>query len=222
MTHGVFLYRKSRLFWTFPRPPVGLPRTTDTYYTLTSEALPDSNPGLSYARGPQSPKDYPVKMLHPARYLEGLLLMRARDIVGQHTDLWWKRHLQEWMDVLEDANNPNLEFDRISDGPFRQFVAFWRVARSLPHLVDHYFLILYVILNGIGQLPPPPTIPLDPEVADLQRRLTDLVVSSPGPFINRTLTHDQLTLTLQDRNLVGDVSASKAEALALVMASVDL
>lgn len=120
MTCGIFLYRKSRLFWTFPDPPIGRPATDDRYYMLTSDPRIQIN---DLARGRQSDLLYPVKMPVPARYLEAMYLLKLRDCEGSILYSHWCIEVDYMMDwvmprevnlLLEDIDEPFREWTRLS------------------------------------------------------------------------------------------------------------
>ncbi|KAL3451988.1 hypothetical protein BJX65DRAFT_303702 [Aspergillus insuetus] len=110
MTRGVFLYRKSRLFWKFPDRTLQIPTPNDPYYMLTSHRH------IKHVRrgphtGPASPEDYPVKMPVPARYLEAMMLLELRDTGEGMITAHWEVELDYlWNGIAQ--KNPNL---RVTD-----------------------------------------------------------------------------------------------------------
>ncbi|PLB53886.1 hypothetical protein P170DRAFT_420683 [Aspergillus steynii IBT 23096] len=190
MSCGVFLYKKSRLFWSFPDPPIGRPSPNDPYYVLTSDTRLREG-GLT-TRGRSQPGDYPVKMPIPARYLEAMILLELRDLVGKVTSAHWKVEINYLADfVLRKENNPALSFEDIAE-PFREFVRqryidVIYVPGELPDtdFGDKYLHQLYVTLKSNGQLPPLEPTPYDNYIP-LELRLQKYDIPFDPKLIDRS------------------------------------
>ncbi|PLB53542.1 hypothetical protein P170DRAFT_463197 [Aspergillus steynii IBT 23096] len=158
-TTGVFLYRKSRLFWTFPEPPIGRPPPGDRFYMLTSDPrIRRLNP---ISRGPQSadPAVYPVKMPTPARYTEAMLLLTLRDLVGTHALMHWEiesGYMLGWDDQKD--GDRNLDVDEL-DEPFREWAKIMLDAQYGERIGDvvayRWRHRTYVEMKRKNLLPPP-------------------------------------------------------------------
>ncbi|KAL2853655.1 hypothetical protein BJX68DRAFT_265119 [Aspergillus pseudodeflectus] len=156
MTRGVFLYRKSRLFWKFPDPTLGVPSPNDPYYMLTSDRRI-----LQVRRGPHtgpgSPEDYPVKMPVPARYLEAMMLLELRDTGEAMITAHWEVELDYlWNEIAQ--KNPNLRVTDLTQ-PWREWAKraadFTYPKRTRDGIPAREFqLLLYATLKKEGALPP--------------------------------------------------------------------
>ncbi|PYI02420.1 hypothetical protein BO78DRAFT_422562 [Aspergillus sclerotiicarbonarius CBS 121057] len=134
------LYAKSRLFGSFPDPPLGRPHPRDEYYMVTSDSrIPTAEEFFRgwtvSSRGRQSERLYPVKMLRGGRYVEGVvrlrLRLRGRRVQGGEGEEEeglvmgeferWGREL-DWLGrMCVDERNGGLGFEDIEE-PFRGFV----------------------------------------------------------------------------------------------------
>jgi hypothetical protein len=153
MTFGLFLYRKSRLFWSFPDPPVGAPPQNDPYYILTSDKRIAEQ---DLAEGRTSDKDYPVKMPLPARYLEAMMLLQLRDLGGERVCDHWGLEVRYLM-LLINEGSPNISVNDLKE-PFREWVrrrADEESARKKGDLMgNRHELELYVKMKEKNELPP--------------------------------------------------------------------
>ncbi|KAL3474351.1 hypothetical protein BJX99DRAFT_231674 [Aspergillus californicus] len=152
MTCGVFVYRKTRLFWKYPDPTVGRPAPDDPYYMLTSDARIQNVDET--CRGRSRGNLYPVKMLIPARYLEAIILLKLRDH-DQRTMHWGAEYLY-LIGVVELGVNIKLE--DLAE-PFHELVRryidksyYGKVADMGGH---KFFEQLRKEMKSGNQLPPP-------------------------------------------------------------------
>ncbi|KAL4794486.1 hypothetical protein BDV19DRAFT_390091 [Aspergillus venezuelensis] len=152
-TYGVFLYRKSRLFWTFPVPPIGRPKQDDPYYMLTSDKRITT---MEYSRCRASDKDYPVKIPIPARYMEAMKLLELRDLDAQDTILHWDLEIDYLAEQIFNSKNPNLKIKDLAE-LFREWAkrcAFEEYAEE-KKVFDGYCLRLELYAKMHRDLPPP-------------------------------------------------------------------
>lgn len=168
MTCGVFLYRKSRLFWTFPDPPVGRPPPNDPFYRLTSDARVQ-NVHIT-TRGPSPADYYPVKMPNLTQYTEAVFLLKIRDIAGQRTLVRWGVELNHLVGALNDRN-ANMEFDDLSE-PCREYDL--HMDGDQGYRLEHE---VYAVMKEKNELPPPDQRPIDPGMTPMEERLRKLNIS---------------------------------------------
>ncbi|KAI9367011.1 hypothetical protein BJX61DRAFT_547910 [Aspergillus egyptiacus] len=183
-SHGVLLYKQSRLFWEFPRPPLGAPAPYDQYYMLTSDPRiknwPDSDSN-SNGRGRHPEGRYPVKMAVPARYAEAMVLSHIRYLRADNVvKFYWER-------VFHHLINPtyvmalNLKIDDINE-PFREFVKRWVSEEHCKKVDDswglRYSYRLWLDMKKRKQLPPPERVEWKRQqtVLPLEERLQQLKV----------------------------------------------
>ncbi|KAL4908889.1 hypothetical protein BDW74DRAFT_74251 [Aspergillus multicolor] len=157
---GVHLFRKSRLFWEFPDPPLGVPPEDDPYYMLTSD--PRINQRYPcHVRGRQPKGYYPVKMPVPARYFEAMVLLRMRDVRARWLDGCWFVNTLYLLDS-DHVLLLNLDTGDINE-PFREYAKrriFPQYAKEVGHEYK-YLLELFLDYKRKGKLPPPERPPRD-------------------------------------------------------------
>ncbi|KAJ0425665.1 hypothetical protein BJY00DRAFT_308395 [Aspergillus carlsbadensis] len=153
MAYGTFLYRKSRLFWSFPDPPIGAPPQNDPYYILTSDKHIAEQ---DLPRGRASDKDYPVKMPLPARYTESMMLLELRDLDGQGRCDHWAIEINNLMELIKAS--PNLCINDLRE-PFREWARRYaddEYSRKTDDLMGQRFALeLHVKMKKRDELPPP-------------------------------------------------------------------
>ncbi|KAH8432939.1 uncharacterized protein LDX57_010572 [Aspergillus melleus] len=168
LTCGVYLYKKSRLFWSIPDPVIGPPAPDDPYDMLSSDTR--LRAGGIATRGRSPAGKYPVKIIIPARYIVCMLLLKLRDWVSKITAGHWFVELSYLMEyVIHKEDNPALRLDDIAE-PWREYfrqrsvdVPLDETGRyDLNYMDEHdidfghkQFLRLYVMLKSSGQLPLP-------------------------------------------------------------------
>ncbi|PYH87743.1 hypothetical protein BO71DRAFT_436426 [Aspergillus ellipticus CBS 707.79] len=126
ITHDLTFYRKSRVFWAFPDPPLGAPAPDDPTYMLVTDARLPEHPD---ERGRQPTGNYPVKILTPARYIEGTILLALRDLVGSANEFHWSSVVQHLWELVADEENDLVTLDDLS-GPFGE---------HMKHFGQYYF-----------------------------------------------------------------------------------
>ncbi|RDW81249.1 uncharacterized protein DSM5745_04806 [Aspergillus mulundensis] len=159
---GVHLFRKSRLFWEFPDPPLGAPPKDDPYYMLTSD--PRINERYPcHVRGRQPEGYYPVKMPVPARYFEAMVLLRMRDVRARWLDGCWSVNILYLLDS-DHILLLNLDTGDINE-PFPEY-AKRRIYEGYEKEKGHeykYLLEMFLDYKRKGKLPPPERPPREGE-----------------------------------------------------------
>ncbi|RAH47148.1 uncharacterized protein BO95DRAFT_481192 [Aspergillus brunneoviolaceus CBS 621.78] len=138
-TRGVFLYCASQMLAPgFPMPPAGPPPPEDPFYMATSDARlyrPSLWGGrvMLNCRGRRNKKSYPVKILHPARYMENLVYLMVRDI-GYLVCNGWQAELKcmlSFSPLLPSANLAlaaiDVELEDVQDGPIRDWLGLHQI-----------------------------------------------------------------------------------------------
>ncbi|RDW67343.1 uncharacterized protein DSM5745_09209 [Aspergillus mulundensis] len=159
MTCGTFLYRKSRLFWAMPDPPLGPPAPNDKNYMLTCDPrIQQNRPDTLHilGRGP-APADkglHPVKMPTPARYTEAMILLDLRDTCEPRACDHWSVELNYLFTLMEEGEF-NVKIKDLSE-PFRDYAM--RQSGQLEEEGDfggyRTAMLLYLDMKSKNQLPP--------------------------------------------------------------------
>ncbi|PYI28139.1 hypothetical protein BP00DRAFT_497590 [Aspergillus indologenus CBS 114.80] len=179
-TRPIHLYRMSRLFPTFPIPPIGAPPRDDPYYRLTSDDRIRlfSHDGGDLPRGRQSDHEafHPVKIPHLARWVEAHQLRILSNLPGAALTgggamgVRWDRPpwLHRYMMLLV-RYRMNVDITELSE-PWRTLTALWQEVSpeydkpypdhrsgSRPHDSDYhqYLYQLCIDMKRRGELPPP-------------------------------------------------------------------
>ncbi|BCS02308.1 uncharacterized protein AKAW2_60572A [Aspergillus luchuensis] len=160
VSHGVYLYRKSRFFPHFPDPPLVDPKPDDRYYMLSSDKrLPDWS--YSCVQVQRMSKDgYPVIIPTPARYLEAVCLQSVRHYEVQDGSYFWNEERCAMIHILEDRFTDTLKLDDL-DEPWHEYgklnIDRGYGDRAGDYGGQKYRLFLYLDMKKKGQLPPPET-----------------------------------------------------------------
>ncbi|KAL4875095.1 hypothetical protein BJY04DRAFT_224401 [Aspergillus karnatakaensis] len=116
---GVCLFRKSRVFWTFPDPTLGPPPKDDPYYRLTTDPRVKQPTDYRSSLPPPNPSLYPVKMAVVARYFEAIVLLNMRDFHQDDAQTNWEVQLL-YLFGSEHIWGLNLKLEDIRE-PFREY-----------------------------------------------------------------------------------------------------
>ncbi|OOF93025.1 hypothetical protein ASPCADRAFT_508825 [Aspergillus carbonarius ITEM 5010] len=88
LVYTVALYKMNRLFWNIPEPP---------FVTLSSAHSAHSScfNGSDFQRSRQREGDYPIRLLTPGQYLQGMIYLVLRDHHAQRFKRWqhWQQEL---------------------------------------------------------------------------------------------------------------------------------
>ncbi|OJK03577.1 hypothetical protein ASPACDRAFT_39194 [Aspergillus aculeatus ATCC 16872] len=140
-TRGVFLYCASQMLAPgFPMPAAGPPPPEDPFYMVTSDARlyrpslrGEDGLVMLNCRGRQSTESYPVKILHPARYMENLVYLMVRDI-GYLVCNGWQTEFKcmlTFSPLLPAANLAlaaiDVELGDVQAGPIRDWIGLHHV-----------------------------------------------------------------------------------------------
>ncbi|PWY76105.1 hypothetical protein BO94DRAFT_549416 [Aspergillus sclerotioniger CBS 115572] len=149
----IHLFRKSRISWTFPDPPVGRLGWEDSYfYCLTSDQK-FRHETIQLSDRP-SEKDWPVKMPGPEPFFEALVSLCVREYEAPLTQSFWQKAAHRLVrDVLHRQNRPYMRIDNILS-PFHFYDA--ELSRAITqNAKDRWLYDIYRAMKRLNELPRP-------------------------------------------------------------------